>query len=195
MPSILVIGLGNPGKQYQHTRHNIGWDVIDPFVQQWEQKSRWKADVAVRGEVVFCKPQTYMNSSGEAAVAVAQFYNIPPQRMVVIYDDKDLPLGLLRVRSQGSSGGHNGVQSIINQLGTDEFGRIRIGIAPHHQVQNTARFVLGKWNKAEQLMVHQIVKEAAMLVEHCIMYLQTDPTQRVDIQLHQDRQVGTDELS
>lgn len=129
----LVVGLGNPGREYEETRHNIGFLVVDELARseglQWEgEKKKWEAEVA-RGEAFTClKPQTYMNLSGEAVASYALFYKIAPEEIVVIYDDVDLELGVLRFRLSGSAGGHRGVESIAKCLGTERFPRLKVGV-------------------------------------------------------------------
>lgn len=131
----LVAGLGNPGKEYEHTRHNMGFDTVDLLAKRlgvslW--KESFKADVAavvVAGEkVLLVKPKTYMNSSGEAVAALAHYYKIEPEHIFVICDDLDLTPGITRIRKKGSAGGHNGIRSLIASLGTEDFNRFRIGI-------------------------------------------------------------------
>lgn len=132
----LIAGLGNPGKKYLDTRHNAGWHVLDTIVRDNSQfrfdEKRGKGLLA-RGElagvtIALLKPQTYMNLSGEAVGAVARFYKIPSQQILVVYDDVDLPLADLRIRKKGGAGGHNGMANIIQHLGTKDFPRIRLGI-------------------------------------------------------------------
>lgn len=131
----LIVGLGNPGKKYEKTRHNVGFRVIDLLAERWQCDHY---DTAFQGELVKCssqgkkvlllKPQTYMNLSGSSVAACAKYYKIPAGNVWVIHDDLDLPIGSLRLREGGSSGGHNGVQSIIESLGTRDVTRFRLGI-------------------------------------------------------------------
>jgi PTH1 family peptidyl-tRNA hydrolase len=131
----LIVGLGNPGREYGRTRHNVGFLAAEALASRWglsfsRQRARAEvADGSVLGRrVTIAKPQTYMNSSGDAVRAVMRFANLTPADVVVLYDDMDLPLGRLRLRDKGSAGGHRGMQSIIDQLGTNEFARLRIGV-------------------------------------------------------------------
>jgi peptidyl-tRNA hydrolase, PTH1 family len=128
----LIAGLGNPGAEYAATRHNVGFMVLDQLAAQfgsiWEKSSRWDALSAKCGAVLLIKPMSFMNRSGYPIFAVAQFYKIEPQQMLVVLDDFSLPLGRLRLRTGGGSGGHNGLESIIMQFGTEEVPRLRIGI-------------------------------------------------------------------
>ncbi|MDD5349026.1 MAG: aminoacyl-tRNA hydrolase [Chthoniobacteraceae bacterium] len=128
----LLIGLGNPGKEYERTRHNVGFMVLDKLAARsgatWRTEKPWKAQIADCDGVVCCKPLSYMNLSGGPAQSVASFYKVPPAETLVVYDDLALPLGKLRLRPNGSAGGHNGMQSILTQFGTQEVPRLRLGI-------------------------------------------------------------------
>ncbi len=129
----LLIGLGNPGRDYAQTRHNVGFMILDRLAARWgvtfNPEKKWRGELARAGDIRLLKPMTYMNLSGESAAAVAAFYRIPPARCLIVYDDKDLPFGHLRLREKGSAGGHNGMKSLIACLGTDAFPRLRFGIA------------------------------------------------------------------
>ena len=131
-PIRLVAGLGNPGPEYAATRHNIGFMVIDQLAAQsgsaWEKSSKWEALSAKCGAVLLIKPLSFMNRSGYPLLAVAQFYKIEPQQVLVVLDDFTLPVGRVRLRARGGSGGHNGLDSVIAQFGTEEIPRLRIGI-------------------------------------------------------------------
>ena len=153
----LIVGLGNPGKKYIDTRHNAGWHLLDTIVRDnpalcFDEK-RNKALIA-RGNlaginVALVKPQTYMNLSGEAVGPIARFYKIPPERVLVAFDELDLPPAILKLRKKGGAGGHNGVRSVIQHLGTQEFPRIRLGIGrPTGQMPATA-YVLQKFSANE----------------------------------------------
>lgn len=128
----LLVGLGNPGREYADTRHNVGFMLLDRIAAKegvtFKSERAWKAHLARVGEVHLCKPVTYMNLSGEAVRAVADFYKVPPAETLVVLDEMALPLGKLRLRASGSAGGHNGLKSIVAQLGTTEIPRLRIGI-------------------------------------------------------------------
>jgi peptidyl-tRNA hydrolase, PTH1 family len=131
-PIRLLAGLGNPGRQYADTRHNVGWMILDRLAAaasaRFSLEKKWRAEVARAGDLWLVKPQTFMNLSGEAVGAIAAFYRVPPAGVLAIYDDKDLPFGVLRLREGGSAGGHNGVKSLITHLGTQDFPRLRFGI-------------------------------------------------------------------
>ena len=162
----LVVGLGNPGDKYAKTRHNIGFEVINKLQKDLNiigEKDKFQgllSEKNIDGEkVLFLKPQTFMNLSGNSIAAVVNFYKIDAKNdMIVIYDDMDLPVGKLRVKEKGSSGGHNGIKSIISHLG-DEFLRIKCGIGKSKD--DTIDFVLGQFDKSEQKVVDKMIKNAA----------------------------------
>lgn len=153
----MIVGLGNPGKQYENTRHNIGFMVLDRLADSygvsWNQETKFQAKVAsamVDGEkILLVKPMTYMNESGQAVEKMSQYYKIDPDNMLIIYDDLDLPTGKLRLRQSGSAGGHNGIKSIISHLGTSKFKRIRTGI-DRPDKQSVVDYVLGELRCDEQ---------------------------------------------
>ena len=152
----LIIGLGNPGKEYDKTRHNAGFDVIDLLAKKLNVNISQKkfnamiGDCVLNGEkVVLIKPQTFMNKSGQSVIQAQTFYKVPIKDILVIHDDLDLPVGKIRIRSKGSSGGQNGMKDIINHLNTQEFSRIRVGIG-HETKNNVIDYVLKKVSKAER---------------------------------------------
>ena len=153
----MIVGLGNPGKQYENTRHNIGFMALDRLADSygvsWSQETKFQAKVAsamVDGEkILLVKPMTYMNESGQAVEKMSQYYKIDPDNMLIIYDDLDLPTGKLRLRQSGSAGGHNGIKSIISHLGTSNFKRIRTGI-DRPDKQSVVDYVLGELRRDEQ---------------------------------------------
>lgn len=153
----MIVGLGNPGKQYENTRHNIGFMALDRLADSygvsWSQETKFQAKVAsamVDGEkILLVKPMTYMNESGQAVEKMSQYYKIDPDNMLIIYDDLDLPTGKLRLRQSGSAGGHNGIKSIISHLGTSKFKRIRTGI-DRPDKQSVVDYVLGELRRDEQ---------------------------------------------
>ncbi len=162
----LIIGLGNPGKEYERTRHNAGFVVIDKLTTDYGLRTtadkRSDAEVA-KGKIngkraLLAKPQTFMNNSGMAARALLNFYKLTPANIIVIHDDKDIPLGEFRIQKNRGAAGHNGVQSIIDQLGTKNFTRVRVGVAPQDKtIRDTAEFVLGKFTKEEQKLLSKVV--------------------------------------
>lgn len=171
----LIIGLGNPGENYKDTRHNIGFMVLDEAARRlglsFQSDKRWNVLSARQGNTWFAKPQTYMNDSGRAAGGICKFFKIEPQEALVIYDDVDLPLGAMRIRAKGSAAGHNGIKSLIHHLGTDEFPRIKVGIAACSGRPDGDRMVghvLGKFSGQEEASVAQIISRAADAVIHSL---------------------------
>lgn len=165
---ILIAGLGNPGKEYENTRHNAGFLVLDTLAQKLgadlsERKHRALCGKAVIGgqKVILLKPQTYMNSSGESIRAAADYYKVPPEDILVVYDDISLAPGQLRVRAKGSAGGHNGIKSIIAHLGTQEFPRVKVGIGEKPPRMDLADYVLGHFSSGEKKIMEEAAKEAA----------------------------------
>ena len=173
----LLVCLGNPGKQYENTRHNIGFMAADLLSDREGvkfNKLRYRAltgEVSLGGaRVLVIKPQTYMNLSGEAVKLAGGFYKIPPQRVLVISDDVSLPLGKLRIRASGSAGGHNGLKNIIAHLGTDAFPRIKVGVgAPAHPEHEMVDWVIGNFTGEEKKVVRQALEKvldaAACVIE------------------------------
>lgn len=168
----LIVGLGNPGKQYAATRHNIGFMVVDYLAEKLGVKVDKIKFKSVIGEgfsgtkkIVLAKPQTYMNLSGEALLDIVQWYKVDPQDLLVIYDDLDLPVGKLRLRMKGSAGGHNGMKSIIYLIQSDDFPRLRIGIGrPQNENIETVNHVLGKFDEEESKIMSEAVAKAAEAV-------------------------------
>ena len=167
----LVAGLGNPGPEYAQTRHNIGFLVVDRLATQlgstWERSTKWDALTAKAGDVFLTKPVSFMNRSGHPLLAIAQFYKIEPRQILVVLDDLALPLGRIRVRPDGGSGGHNGLDSIIAQFGTEEIPRLRIGIgAP--PAEGSVDYVLGRFFEEERPLVGSTIERAAEAVKWAI---------------------------
>jgi len=167
----LVVGLGNPGPKYSNTRHNVGFLVAEKLAadanEPFEHSKRWVADVARFGQGNYLvKPQTYMNLSGEAVAQIAHFYRIEPAEILVIFDDVALPLGRLRIRPKGSAGGHNGMKSIIQHLGTDHFPRLRLGIGNTNLPGEMINHVLGKFLNSERSELEKAVDRAVLAVCH-----------------------------
>ena len=178
--SWLIVGLGNPGEKYENTRHNVGFQVVDELAERQNapvQKLKFKALtnlLTISGEkVLVMKPVTYMNLSGEAVRPAADFYKIPPERILVISDDTALDPGKLRIRTKGSAGGHNGLKSIIQHLGTDQFPRVRIGVGEKpHPDYDMADWVLGKFVGPDKTAIDEATLRAAQAVE---CYLKDGP--------------------
>jgi len=172
----LVVGLGNPGAQYERTRHNVGFLVLDELGRRGGcsiQKLKYKAltDKAQIGgaRALLMKPMTFMNLSGEAVGQAAAFYHLPAERVLVVSDDASLPVGKLRVRRSGSAGGHNGLKSIIAHLGGDQFPRVKVGVgAKPHPDYDMADWVLSKFSAGEETAIQTAAALAADAVE-CIL--------------------------
>jgi len=169
----LIVGLGNPGADYARTRHNAGFLLADRLALRWRAnwsyEKRFNARVA-RAEpsgirALLCQPQTYMNSSGEAVGPLAAFFRIPPGMMLFVLDDADLPLGELRLRPRGSSGGHHGLESIEGHIGTRDFARLRIGIGRSAGAREITDYVLGRFSSTEAAVADKVLGAAADQVE------------------------------
>lgn len=169
----LIVGLGNPGIEYQFTPHNMGFLAVDRMAEQHGVRINNRQCHASTGktviadqEVLLAKPETYMNLSGMSVRELVREHAVEPTRdVIVIYDELDLPLGTIRIRERGTSAGHNGMESIIGALGTTELIRIRLGIAPEHPVKDGARYVLGQFKKSQLAMVDQELDTAAEAVK------------------------------
>jgi peptidyl-tRNA hydrolase, PTH1 family len=171
----LIVGLGNPGTEYACTRHNLGFMLIDKLardadamVKRSECRSLVGNATIERERVTLVKPQTYMNLSGEAVSCLNAKYEIDPDALIVISDDLALPFGAIRLRERGSDGGHNGLKSIIDALGTNEFLRLRIGIQPEHPITDAKRFVLSEFSRDEKLGLDEILERSAQAVRSVI---------------------------
>ena len=164
----LVVGLGNPGSKYEHTRHNMGFLTVDLLAEQAgvklnkvKFKSAYNILRFAGAKCLVMKPQTYMNLSGEAVREAVQFYKLPADRVLVIYDDVSLPVGRLRLRRSGSAGGHNGLRSIIGQLHSDQFPRLKIGVGQKpHPDYDLADWVLGKFSKEDRKAIDAAVERS-----------------------------------
>ena len=173
----LIVGLGNPGKQYEHTRHNMGFLTVDLLAEEKavklnkvKFKSAYNLMEFAGARCLVMKPQTYMNLSGEAVREAAQFYKIPPDHVLVIYDDVALPVGKLRVRPTGSAGGHNGIKNIIAHLGTQDFPRIKIGTGAPEDKDGMIDWVIGvPSQKVREVLLkafRRAIEAAACVIEH-----------------------------
>jgi peptidyl-tRNA hydrolase, PTH1 family len=167
----LVAGLGNSGAEYASTRHNIGFMVADQLAAQfgstWEKSTKWDALLAKCGDVFLTKPMSHMNRSGYPLVAIAQFYKIDPTELLVVLDDMALPLGRLRLRLGGGSGGHNGLESVIVQFATEEIPRLRIGIG-EAPAAGSVDYVLSRFFEEEKPIVRSTIDRAAAAVKCAI---------------------------
>jgi PTH1 family peptidyl-tRNA hydrolase len=169
----LIVGLGNPGIEYQFTPHNLGFLAIDRIANNLgiEVRNRQCRALTARATlasepVVLAKPETYMNLSGLSVVELVEEHQVDVTRdLIVIYDELDLPLGMIRIRQRGSSAGHNGMESILGALGTDEFLRIRLGVAPDHKVADGAKYLLTPFRKVQEQAVDEVLDMAVQAVE------------------------------
>jgi PTH1 family peptidyl-tRNA hydrolase len=168
----LIVGLGNPGRKYEKTRHNVGFEVLDAVAKRWRAetaKEKFNGRVAganVAGQpVLLVWPQTLMNRSGQSVAAAVGFYQLPLADLLVIGDDFNLPLGKLRFRGQGSAGGQKGLDDIIRRLGSEEFARLRVGIGPVPDAWEPADFVLGRFTASERAVIDDTIAQAAEAVE------------------------------
>ena len=172
----IIAGLGNPGKKYEGTRHNIGWQVMDELADKHRiriMESRFKGLVGkgvIGGEkVIFLKPLTYMNLSGESIGEAVRFYKIDEtSRLIVVSDDISLDVGQLRMRKKGSAGGHNGLKNIISHLGSEEFMRIRIGVGDKPAGSDLVDYVLGSFSKEEKKILDETKRNAVLAIETII---------------------------
>lgn len=169
----IIAGLGNPGKQYAQTRHNVGFDTIDILADKYNISVDTKKHKALCGKgmiegqkVVLAKPQTFMNLSGESVRELVDFYKIDPEEeLIVIYDDISLEPGKIRIRKKGSAGGHNGIKNIIAQLGTQNFQRVKVGVGEKPKGWDLADYVLGHFSKEDRGLVDDALKRVAGAVE------------------------------
>ena len=170
----LIVGLGNPEPKYEKTRHNIGFEAVDALARRgqisWSENRRFQGwfgeGTRFKGSKLhLLKPLTYMNRSGQAIRAVMDWYKLPPESVLIIYDDMDLPLGRLRLRLSGSAGGHNGMKSAIAHLGTQNFPRLRIGIGKSSQDKGSISHVLGKFSVQEAELISKVLELVVETVE------------------------------
>ncbi len=177
----LIVGLGNPGKEYECTRHNIGFMIIDQYIESntWQKKFEGVYQITnVLGEkVLFLKPKTFMNLSGNSVLKAVQYYDIKIEDILIIQDDMDLEFGTLKLKKNSSSGGHNGIKSIISSLGTDSFCRLKVGIS-HDRSKNTVDYVLGKFSKNE---IEFIRKNASTYKENIDTFIQNGAEKTMNI--------------
>lgn len=172
----VLVGLGNPGKEYNNTRHNIGFACLDDFAKnndfdRWQKNDRFKAEINDKFDggqkLVLAKPQTFMNLSGESLQAIRHFYKCHVSDFIIIHDELDLSFGTIRVRQGGSDAGHNGLKSVNKELGQD-YWHIRIGVGPTPEHQDAADFVLGKFSAAEQKQIPKIITETNRILQSFI---------------------------
>lgn len=164
----IIVGLGNPTREYDKTRHNAGFSVIEMLadrmgivVAERKHKALCGKGILEGQKVILAKPQTFMNLSGESVRAIVDYYKVEPDQMVIVYDDISLEPGQLRIRAKGSAGGHNGIKSIISHLGTQEFARIKVGVGDKPKNMDLADYVLSRFSAGEQALMDDAFKEAA----------------------------------
>ncbi|MBU6301461.1 MAG: aminoacyl-tRNA hydrolase [Verrucomicrobia bacterium] len=160
----LVAGLGNPGPSYLDTRHNVGFMIVERFVaaagETWSTEKRWDCRIAKVADAWFIKPQTFMNLSGRSVSKVSAFHKIAPEEILAIHDDVSLPLGRIKLRPSGGAGGHNGIKSIIADLGSDRFPRLKVGIDGKRSEADLADFVLGKFSRTEAETLEKTLQDS-----------------------------------
>jgi PTH1 family peptidyl-tRNA hydrolase len=175
---IIIVGLGNPGKKFEKTRHNLGFLIIENLklkienFSDWKYEKKFKAEIS-RGKIgnkkiILAKPQTFMNNSGKSVKLLTRSYNLEPKNLIVVHDDIDLPLGKIRIVKNRGSAGHKGVQSIIDELGTKNFVRFRIGIKPttyNLRLTTIEKFVLQKFNKEEEKILKGVIERTIEAIE------------------------------
>jgi PTH1 family peptidyl-tRNA hydrolase len=172
-PMHLIVGLGNPGAEYAKTRHNAGFLLVEKLAEQWksgwtnERKFAARVAKAERNgsKVLLAEPQTFMNLSGEAVGGLVKFYQLPLEKILIVVDDADLPLGEIRLRPGGGAGGHHGLESVTQHLGSKEFARLRIGIGRKNEVREITGHVLGKFSVDENALLEKILERAAGQME------------------------------
>jgi PTH1 family peptidyl-tRNA hydrolase len=171
--TFLIVGLGNPGAEYAKTRHNAGFSLVEQLAEKWrstwsnQRKFQARVSRAERGgnTVLLAEPQTFMNASGESVGALMRFYQLPPARILVVVDDADLPLGEIRLRPSGGTGGHHGLESVMQQIGSRDYPRLRVGIGRQDGLRQITGHVLGKFSGLEQALLEQVLKRAASQLE------------------------------
>jgi PTH1 family peptidyl-tRNA hydrolase len=183
MKKILIVGLGNPGEKYVGSRHNLGFLALDKYIESskykvvWESSKRFKSEIFKTDNLIFVKPQTFMNNSGLAVKLLTAYYKIPNTDLIVVYDELDLPLGKIKIRLGGAAAGHHGVESIIEALGTDQFIRLRLGIgnlktqsAEHKGSSVSAeKFVMAPFIHSEKPQVKHMIKQAVKELQRLLL--------------------------
>lgn len=171
----LIVGLGNPENEYSHTRHNMGFDTINQIAKNNNiqiTKNKFKGilenTIIQNQKVILLKPQTYMNLSGESVKEVAKFYNLKPEEIIVIYDDIDIEKGHIKIRKKGGAGSHNGMKSVVEELQSTDFARIRVGIGQPEFKSDMINYVIGKVPQEEQEILQKGVETAAKAVEEIL---------------------------
>lgn len=170
-----IVGLGNPGEEYKDTRHNVGFMVVDKLREQLhcgKKQERCFSHIYIcKGyDILVVKPQTYMNLSGNAVLNLLKDYKLSPQEVLVVYDDLDLPLGTVKLRKNGSSGGHRGLKSIIEKIKTEEFPRLRVGIGRPERKEDVADYVLSPFRDGEKLLLERVITHCDECISNVLKY-------------------------
>jgi peptidyl-tRNA hydrolase, PTH1 family len=174
----LIVGLGNPGDKFANTRHNLGYEVVDELrrkfeLGEWKLEDKFKAEVLKNDELVLVRPVTFMNLSGMAVSNLARFFKVPPEQVIIIHDELDLPIGHMKIRLGGSDAGHHGVESVMNELGSDKFVRLRLGIGTwkatsgehKHAAFNAEKYVVEDFGPGEKSKVKAMIKRSVKAIE------------------------------
>lgn len=173
----LVVGLGNPGKKYKTTKHNIGFIALDSYAKlkkiKFKKSVKFNSEITEKDDYVLLKPKTYMNNSGMAVEKVVNYYKISPKNILVIHDDLDLPFGRIRLKQKGGSGGHNGLKSIISYLGTEEFKRVKVGIDKNLSI-DAKDYVLDNLSKHQKKVVEEVSIDINKIIEDFISNVNFD---------------------
>lgn len=185
----LIVGLGNPGEKFIQTRHNLGFEVMDEIrrklgLPEFTKEDKFKAEISKNSEVILAKPLTFMNLSGMAVAPIAQFYKIPVEKIIIVHDELDLPLGHIKIRIGGSDAGHHGVESVIQMLADEKFIRVRLGISTWHAISGehkhasfqAEKFVVEKYLPNEKSKIKAMIKRSVKAVE-AILELGVDKAQ------------------
>ena len=169
----ILVGLGNPGRKYSDTKHNFGFWILNRFTEKRSlifQVGKGDYLFAKKGNLVCIKPTTFMNNSGVSLLDVKQFFKVDPENFLVVYDDIDLPLGALRFRKGGGTGGHKGIESIIYQLQSENFNRLRMGIATDNNMRPSERYVLSPFQKGDEEIKNEMIEKACKGINYCLLH-------------------------
>ena len=186
----ILVGLGNPGRKYSETKHNFGFWVLDLFTEKRSltfQAGKGDYLLAKKGELVCIKPTTFMNTSGTALLDVKQFFKAEPENFLVVYDDIDLPLGILRFRQSGGTGGHKGLESIIYQLQSEDFNRLRMGIATDNDMRPSEKYVLSPFKNREEKLKNEMIEKACEGIDYYLTHNMKDVMNRFNKKQERDK--------
>ena len=189
----ILVGLGNPGRTYSDTKHNFGFWVLDRFAEKKSlifQAGKGDYILAKKGNLICVKPTAFMNNSGRAVLDVKQFFKAEPENFMVIYDDIDLPLGTIRFRDNGGAGGHKGIESIIYHLRSENFNRLRIGIATNDEMRPAEKFVLSPFEEDKKELVNEMIKKGYEGIE---FYLTHEMNETMNQFNEKNKKKGVDE--